>query len=145
VEFLVQDRVIVPHQRILDVLLVVWANVLVQAVVVIIVILISLLTSGVITDIVPVVIELPVNVYPIVVVLVRMQENALLAHVVSVVLNSDVSGLVPQLVLPILTVLPMWMVVQSVQLVSVKDPLDVLHIVFLIRIVFKIQMDVLNV
>jgi len=70
VEFLVQDRVIVPHQRILDVLLVVWANVLVQAVVVIIVILISLLTSGVITDIVPVVIELPVNVYPIVVALV---------------------------------------------------------------------------
>jgi len=145
VEFLVQDLMIVPHPRITVVLLVVWANVLVQEVVVIIVILISLLTSGVITDIVPVVIELPVNVYPIVVVLVRMQENALLAHVVSVVLNSDVSGLVPRLVLPIRTVLLMWMVVQSVLLVSVKDPLDVLHIVFLIRIVFKIQMDALNV
>jgi len=70
VEYLVQDRKIVPHQRILVVLLVVWANVLVQVIVVIIVILTSLLAIGVTMDIVSVVIELPVNVYPIVVVLV---------------------------------------------------------------------------
>jgi len=69
----------------------------------------------------------------------------LLPHVASVVLNSDVSGLVPQLVLPILIVLLILTVAQSVQRVLVKDPPDVLHIVFPIRIVLTIKMAVLNV